>query len=182
MAGCCNLIPFVDIPLSPPAHERGFMVTPLNDLSCFCYQPKKVSVGTQTMPILDSVPPPTPAVPHTTSTRPRRPDRFPIGQQVQVPGSYPQGHFTDCMICGKPFEQITDEIVIDFIHNTEYPGEPYYVKEEARRRAFIEGMHAGTYFLFPRGVSQATACDGNIYAIPQGAIMTNPTPANLTSL
>ena len=84
---------------------------------------------------------------------------------MQVSGGHSQGYFTDCMICGKPFEQTADEIVIDFIH-TEYPGEPYYVKE-ARRRAFVEGMHAGTYFLIPRGVSQAAACDGTFTRFPK---------------
>ena len=181
IARCCKLIPFVDTPMSPPLHERGFMTTPLNDLFRSCYQPKMVSVATQTVPISDVVPPPTPAIPYGASTRPRSYAHFPIGQQMQVPGSYQQGQFTDCMICGKPFEQIGDEIVIDFIHHTKYPGEPYYVKA-ASRRAFIEGMHAGTYFLIPRRVSQAAACDGNVYAIPQGAIMTNTTPNNLPLL
>ena len=61
------------------------------------------------------------------------------------------------------------------------PTEPYYVKE-TRRRAFVEGMHAGTYFLIPRGVSQAAACDGNVYAIPQGAVVTNAISTNLPLL
>ena len=164
MAGCCSLIPFIDTPLSPPDHERGFMVTPLNNLSGPCYRPKKVSVGTQTPPVLDNMPPLIPAIPYTTPTGPRSYAHFPIWQQMQVPGGHPQGYFTDCMICGKPFEQIADEIVIDFIHHTEYPGELYYVRE-ARRRAFVKGMHTGTYFLIPRGVCQAAACDGNIYAL-----------------
>ena len=86
---------------------------------------------------------------------------------MQTPNGTAQGYFTDCMICGKVYEQLADEIVIDYIHHTEYPGEPYNVKK-ARRRAFIEGMHTGTYFLILRVVSQATACDGNVYAIPQG--------------
>ena len=84
------------------------------------------------------------------------------------------------MICGNPFEQIADEIVIDFVHHTEYPGEPSFVKE-ARTRAFIEGMYAGNYFLIPRGVSHAAACVGNVYATPQGAVVTI-TPTNIPLL
>ena len=81
------------------------------------------------------------------------------------------------------FDQIADEIVVDFILHTEYPGEPYYVKE-AGRRVFVDGMHAVTcfHFLIPRGVSQAAECDGNINAIPQGAIVTDTSPANLPLL
>ena len=180
MAGCCNLIPFVDTPLSSRAHERRFMVTPLNYLSGPCYRPNKVSVGTHTTPVLDNVPPPTPAIPYTAPTRPRSYAQFPIGQQMQVPGGHSQGYFADCMMCGKTFET-ADEIVIDFIHHTEYLGEPFYNKE-ARRRDFVVGMHAGTYVLIPRGVSQAATCDGNIYAIPQGAMVTNTTSANLPLL
>ena len=135
-------------------------------------------MGVQTTPILESEPSLAPPDPHPTPMRKRRYAHFPSGQQLQAPDGSSQGYFTDCMICGQPFEQIADEIVIDFIHHSEYPGEPYYVKE-ARRKAFIEGMHAGTCFLIPWGVSQATACDGNVYAIPQGAKMTNATPTNL---
>ena len=43
MSECCNLIPFVDTPLSPPDHERGFMVTPLTDLSRSCCHSEKIS-------------------------------------------------------------------------------------------------------------------------------------------
>ena len=41
MSECCNLIPFVDAPLLPPDHERGFMFFPFNDLSRFCCQPEE---------------------------------------------------------------------------------------------------------------------------------------------
>ena len=41
MAACYILIPFVDIPLSSPQHERGFMNTPLNDLLTQNNQPKR---------------------------------------------------------------------------------------------------------------------------------------------
>ena len=89
---------------------------------------------------------------------------LPAGQPSQMLNGATQGYFTNCMICGKLYEQIAGEIVIDFIHNTDYPGEPYYVKE-ARRRAFIEGMHAGPYVLIPRGLSRAAACDDNVYGV-----------------
>ena len=88
MDGCCNLIPFVETSLSRPDNKRGFMVAPLNVLSGPCYQRKKVSVGTQTMSVLDNVPPPTPAVPYSTPTRPRSYAHFPIRQQLQVPGGH----------------------------------------------------------------------------------------------
>ena len=111
----------------------------------------------------------------------RRVAHFPAGQRMQTLNGTAQGYFTSCMICGRPYEQIADEIVIDYIHHLEYPGEPYYIKE-ARRRAFIEGMHAVTYFLIPRGVSKAAACNGNVFAIARGAIVTNTAPVNLLLL
>ena len=36
---------------------------------------------------------------------------------------------------------------------------------EAHKRASIEGMQFGTLLLLPREVSQAAACDGNVYTI-----------------
>ena len=84
------------------------------------------------------------------------------------------------MICGKPFEQIADGIVIAFIHHTESPGEPYYVK--GRKRAIVEGMHAGTFYLISRGMSLAAAYGGYVYAISQGAIVTNANPSNIPLL
>ena len=165
MAECCNLILFVDANLSPPAHERDFMVTPLNEQSKSCCQPQLVSVGVQTMPTLGDEPSSTPSIPHPTPIRMRNYAYFPSGQQLQVPSGSSTGYLTDCMICGELFEQIFDWIDI-----------------EARRRAFFEGMRAVTYYLVPRGMFQAAACDGNVYAIPQGAVVTNTTPTNLPLL
>ena len=178
MVACVDFIPFVDTPMSPPPHERGFLDTSTNDLLPTYVQPE-VSVGVQILPSWDFQPRLTPMVPLPTPMMTRNIAHLPSGQQT--PNGPTQGYFTDCMICGKPYEQIADQIVIDYIHHTEYPEEPYYVKE-ARRRAFEEGLHAGTYFLITRGVSQAAACDGNVYAIPQNAIITNTTPSSLPLL
>ena len=35
----------------------------------------------------------------------------------------------------------------------------------AKRYAFEAGMNAGSFILVPRGVSQATACDGLLYQV-----------------
>ena len=176
MAACCNLIPFVDTTSSHPPHERGFLDISINDLLTPYTQPKKVSVGVQILPSWAFQPPLTPVAPPSTPMMPRSLAHFPTGQQA--PNGTKRWYFTDCMICGKPYEQIANEIVIDCNHHTEYPGEPYYVKE-ARWRAFVEGMHEGTYFLIPRGESQAADCDGNVQAIPQNAVETNRAPSSL---
>ena len=181
MASCCNLIPFVGTPLSPPMHERGFLDSTVNDLLAPCSQAGRAYVGVQTSVPEETGPQSSLAAPNPTPAACGSSAHFPMGQQMQVSNGVVRGYFTDCMICGKPYEQRADEIVIDYIHHTEYPGEPYYIKE-ARRRAFIEGMHAGTYFLIPRGVFLAAACDGNVYAIPQGTIVTNAIPTNLPLL
>ena len=36
---------------------------------------------------------------------------------------------------------------------------------EMRKRAFLDGMSAGTFLLIPGGVSHAAACDGNWYSL-----------------
>ena len=160
---CSNLIPFVDTPLSPPTPERGFMEDEED-------QP-------ETPMVTPNQSPPATNFPVVTS----------IGHVGQVPHC-PQpnnatlpGTFTDCMVCGKSYEQITDELVIDFIHRTEYLGESA-ISKERRRLAFLEGMRAGTFLLVPRGVSQAAACDGNVYAIPQSAVITRALPNTLPLL
>ena len=72
--------------------------------------------------------------------------------------------FTDCLVCKISVEQIQDEAVIDYLHKTAVRGgtpEQF----NARRLAFLEGMKVGCFMLIPGGVSQASACDGNMYSI-----------------
>ena len=71
---------------------------------------------------------------------------------------------TDCLVCGKSVEQIQDEAVIDYLHKTAIRGESAE-QFNARRLAFLEGMKVGCFMLIPGGVSQASACDGNVYSI-----------------
>ena len=71
---------------------------------------------------------------------------------------------TDCLICGKSVEQIQDEAVIDYLLKTAVQGESPE-QFNARRLAFLEGMKVGYFKLIPGGVSQASACDGNMYSI-----------------
>ena len=137
MAVCCNLIPFVDTPMSPPPLESGFLDTSKNDLLTLYTQPKKVSVGVQTLPSWEFQPPLTPVAPPSNPMMPRSLAQFPTGQQA--PNGTNQGYFTDCMICGKPYEQIADEIAIDYIHPSyRIPGRALLCqrskKENVRRR------------------------------------------------
>ena len=71
--------------------------------------------------------------------------------------------------------------MIDFIHRTDYLGESA-IRKEGRRLPFLGGMRAGTFLLIPRGVLQAAACDGNVYAIPQSAVITRALPNTLPLL
>ena len=71
---------------------------------------------------------------------------------------------TDCLVCGKSVEQIQDEAVIDYLHKTAIRGESAE-QFNARRLAFLEGMKVGCFMLIPGGVSQASACDCNVYSI-----------------
>ena len=45
---------------------------------------------------------------------------------------------------------------------------PLRAETERRKRAFLDGMAAGTFLLMPGGVSQAAACDGNWYSVAFG--------------
>ena len=71
---------------------------------------------------------------------------------------------TDCLVCGKSVEQIQDKAVIDYLNKTAFrmkSAEQF----NARRLAFLEGVKVGCFMLIPGGVSQASACDGNVYSI-----------------
>ena len=68
------------------------------------------------------------------------------------------------MVCGKSFIDIREEITLGYIEQTHIAGETYE-QRIARRDALQAGMKAGSFILLPRGVSQAAACDGNLYQI-----------------
>ena len=71
---------------------------------------------------------------------------------------------SDCIICGKPVQQIHEETVNDYLDRTVMLGETL-AETQARRSSFLDGMNAGTFLLMPGGVSQAAACDRNWYSI-----------------
>ena len=85
-------------------------------------------------------------------------------QGMELSGFGPLVNYSDCVVCGKSTLQIQQEAVSDYLDKTTIPGEAA-LQVEARRRAFIDGMQVGTFLLFPGGVSQAAACDGNLYTI-----------------
>ena len=75
---------------------------------------------------------------------------------AETPG--PQG-CSDCVTCGKPVQQIQEETVTDYLDKTVVVGETL-AETEARRRAFIDGMTAGTFLLMHgecRGLPPAMA-------------------------
>ena len=83
---------------------------------------------------------------------------------MELSGFGPLVNNSDCVVCGKSALQIQQEAVSDYLDKTTIPGETA-LQVEARRRAFIEGMQVGTFFTPSGGVSQAAACDGNLYTI-----------------
>ena len=56
------------------------------------------------------------------------------------------------------------ETVIDYLHKTAVRRESPE-QFNARRLAILEGMKVGSFMLIAGGVSQASACDGNMYSI-----------------
>ena len=85
-------------------------------------------------------------------------------QGMELSGFGPLVNYSDCVVCGKSALQIQQEAVSDYLDKTTIQGETA-LQVEARRRTFIEGMQVGTFLLLPGGVSQAAACDGNLYTI-----------------
>ena len=85
-------------------------------------------------------------------------------QGMEIETNSPMGNYSDCRICGKSTLQIQSEAVTDYLCKTAILGESAD-QLEARKRAFMEGSQVGTFLLLPGGVSQAAACDGNIYTI-----------------
>ena len=71
-------------------------------------------------------------------------------------------NYTDCVVCGKSVSQIQSEAVNDYLDKTVVLGETL-AETEARRRAFLDWMSAGTFLLMPGGVSQAPASEGITY-------------------
>jgi len=71
---------------------------------------------------------------------------------------------TGCLVCGKPYDQVIEETVADYLHQTAQPGET--VRErQIKRNAFIAGVQSGVFTFIPPGVSQAAACDGMLYSV-----------------
>ena len=86
----------------------------------------------------------------------------------------PNGIFhSGCVVCGKSFPAIKEEVTLGYLESIHIPGETYEQQQD-RRRAFYAGMNAGSFLLVQRRVSQAVACDGMIYQI--GPKTTTATP------
>ena len=71
---------------------------------------------------------------------------------------------TGCLVCGKPYDQVIEETVADYLDKTAQPGET--VRErQIKRNAFIDGVQSGVFTFIPPGVSQIAACDGLVYSV-----------------
>ena len=71
---------------------------------------------------------------------------------------------TGCLVCGKPYDQVIEETVADYLNQTAQPGET--VRErQIKRNAFIDGVQSGVFTFIPPEVSQAAACDGLVYSV-----------------
>ena len=85
-------------------------------------------------------------------------------QGMGIETNNPMANYSDCVICGKSTVRIQSEAVMEYLRKTAILGESAD-QLEARKKAFMEGMQVGTLLLLPGGVSQAAACDGNVYTI-----------------
>ena len=131
---CRNLVPQVDTPLSPPEQDRG----------------PRYSCGAR-----DNTPP------SITTSMKAVASHF---DEMYLAESPSLVSYSDCIICGKPVQQIQEETVNEYLDRTMTVGETL-AETHARRRAFLDGMNAGAFLLMPGGVSQAAARDGNWYSV-----------------
>ena len=68
-----------------------------------------------------------------------------------------------CLVGGKPYNQVIEETVADYLNQTAQPVETGG-ERQIKRNAFFDDIQSG-FFIFPLGVSQAAACDGLIYSV-----------------
>ena len=63
------------------------------------------------------------------------------------------GWVTGCLVCGKSYDQVTEETVADFLNQTAQPCET--VRErQIKRKAFIGGIQSGVFTFLPRECRQ----------------------------
>ena len=86
--------------------------------------------------------------------------------------------YSGCVVCGKSFQAIKEEVTLGYLESTHIPGETYE-QRQSRRRAFEAGKKAGSFIIVPRGVSQAAVCDGILYRVGPEDDNTNPGPGIL---
>ena len=145
---CSKLVPQVDTPLSPPLFEQG--------PSYGRYDYAGPNVTDFAVPVNSHIP--------GISVR--------MGANC---GELNAAAYGDCIVCGRSYEQIRETAVLTYLESTSRRGETHY-DQQRRRDAYLAGMNQGTVLLVPRGVSQAAACDGNYYQIPQENAESNPPP------
>ena len=88
-------------------------------------------------------------------------------------GKPKEAYHTGCVICGKSFLVIEEEITVGYLERSHAQGGSCN-QRMARRRAFQAGMKAGSFILVPRGVSQATACNSIFHKIIPDNNQSNP--------
>ena len=148
---CAGLPPIPDSPISPPLHERG----------------PNYSVNTH------------PGLNVTNDYRAYNSHIQGISIRVSNKCGEPNlANYGDCVVCGRSYEQIKEMSALTFLESTTTSCESY-AERQRRREAFLAGMETGTVLLVPRGLSQAAACDGNYYQIPEDGNNTNPMPGVL---
>ena len=72
-------------------------------------------------------------------------------------------HVTGCLDCGKPYKKVI-EAVADYLHQTAEHDK--IVRDKAlKRKAILDGLQSSFSKFGLRGLSQAAACDGQVYPV-----------------
>ena len=69
-----------------------------------------------------------------------------------------------CIFCGKSADIVHEEITFYYLERT-HRAEKSCTTRQRRKDSFQSGMRGGSFFLVPREVSQAAACDENLYQV-----------------
>ena len=166
---------------SPPSTYSG--VQPQQHPIAQCSQIDPVPYSPLSPPLIDQFPNYAPRVnDHEVQAEPQwARNQHITGLGISASGLCGQPNdvlYGGCVVCGKSFQAIKEEVTLGFLESTHVPGETYE-QRQARRRAFEAGMRAGSFIVIPRGVSQAAACDGISYQVGPEDDNTNPGPGVL---
>ena len=79
-----------------------------------------------------------------------------------------QKQTSGCVVCGQPYEEVLQEVTTEYLQHTAERGETV-CERHLKVQTIIVRAQSGVKDFYPRGKSQAAACDGIVYRIDHGS-------------